>query len=211
MKFQSILALFPAIIASASAAPTERDVGPDPSQVTFDTVSYAGTGCPAGSVSNIASADRTVLTSIFDQFVAAVGPAIPVTSNRKNCQMSLRIHYPGGFQFSIFSADYRGFAQLDPGVEGLQKSTYYFSGEIPQDSLQTTFTGPLSQDYLLHDELLQTSLIWSPCGQEGLLNINSQVRLDKEPSAKANAAGQLTVDSVDLKVRVIYGIQWRKC
>jgi hypothetical protein len=134
MKFQSILALFPAIIASASAAPTERDVGPDPSQVTFDTVSYAGTGCPAGSVSNIASADRTVLTSIFDQFVAAVGPAIPVTSNRKNCQMSLRIHYPGGFQFSIFSADYRGFAQLDPGVEGLQKSTYYFSGEIPQVS-----------------------------------------------------------------------------
>ena len=82
---------------------------------------------------------------------------------------------------------------------------------LPQDSLQTSFTGPLSQDYLLHDQLQQSSLVWSPCGQEGLLNINSQVRLDKEPTAKTTAAGQLTVDSVDLKVRIVYQLQWRQC
>lgn len=149
MKFQSILALVPAMIASVSAAPTERAGGPDPNQVTFDTISYAGSGCPAGSVSNVASDDRTVLTSIFDSFVAAVGPGIPVTSNRKNCQMTLKIHYPGGFQFSIFSADYRGFAQLDAGVDGLQKSTYYFSGEIPQVSVASSSNSSNSLNQIL--------------------------------------------------------------
>jgi uncharacterized protein DUF4360 len=138
MKLQSILALVPAIIASVSAAPTARDAGPDPNQVTFETISYAGSGCPAGSVSNVASTDKTLLTSIFDQFIAAVGPGITITGSRKNCQMTLKIHYPGGFQFSIFSADYRGFAQLDPGVNGVQKSTYYFSGSQSEVSVPSS-------------------------------------------------------------------------
>jgi Domain of unknown function (DUF4360) len=136
MKFQSILALAPAIIASVSAAPTERQAaGPDPSKVTFDAITYAGSGCPAGSVANIANDDRTLLTTVFDSFIASVGPGVAVTENRKNCQMSLNIHYPGGFQFSIFEADYRGYAQLDAGVTGLQKSTYYFSGSTSQVSM----------------------------------------------------------------------------
>jgi len=135
MKFQSILALAPAIIASVSAAPTERATGPDPSKVTFDAIIYAGSGCPAGSVANIANDDRTLLTTVFDSFIASVGPGVAVTENRKNCQMTLNIHYPGGFQFSIFEADYRGYAQLDANVAGLQKSTYYFSGSTSQVSV----------------------------------------------------------------------------
>jgi len=211
MKLQSILALVPAIIASVSAAPTARDAGPDPNQVTFETISYAGSGCPAGSVSNVASTDKTLLTSIFDQFIAAVGPGIPITGSRKNCQMTLKIHYPGGFQFSIFSADYRGYAELDKDVTGLQKSTYYFSGSQSQASLQTAFTGPENDNYLVTDKLEQASLVWSPCGQEGLLNINAQVQVAANSSAPANAAGQLTVDSIDTKVTQVYSLQWQKC
>jgi len=211
MKLQSILALVPAIIASVSAAPAARDNGPNPNQVNFETISYAGSGCPAGTVSNIASSDRTILTSVFDQFIAAVGPGIDILGSRKNCQMTLKIHYPEGFQFSIFSVDYRGFAQLDKDVNGLQKSTYYFSGSQQQANLQTAFTGPEDTDYLVTDKLEQASLVWSPCGTEGLLNINAQVQVAANSSAPAKAAGQLTVDSIDTKVKQIYSIQWQKC
>ena len=71
---------------------------------------------------------------IFDSYIASLGPGIAVTENRKNCQLNLDVKYPAGFQYSIFSADYRGYAKLDAGVTGVQKSTYYFSGQTDQVS-----------------------------------------------------------------------------
>jgi hypothetical protein len=103
--------------------------------------------------------------------------------------------YPPGFQYSIFSADYRGYVQLDKGVTGTQKSTYYFSGQTAQSSTSTSFVGPVGKDYLIHDEAISTSTIFSPCGSEGLLNINSQVRL----TGPNNLNGLMTTDSIDGK------------
>ncbi|KAG8626575.1 hypothetical protein KVT40_005520 [Elsinoe batatas] len=53
-----------------------------------------------------------------------------------------------------------------------------------------------------------TSTIWSPCGAQGLLNINSQVRLTSTDS-KAN--GVLTTDSIDTKFTQKIYYKWRKC
>ena len=75
------------------------------------------------------------MTLIFDSYVASMGTGVAITENRKNCQLNLNLQYPPGFQFSIFSADYRGFAELDAGVNGTQQSTYYFSGQTAQVSL----------------------------------------------------------------------------
>jgi hypothetical protein len=78
------------------------------------------------------SSDRTIVTLIFDSYVASIGPGIPVTDSRKNCQLNVDIKYPGGFQYSILSADYRGYASLESGVSGVLKSNYYFSGQSEQ-------------------------------------------------------------------------------
>lgn len=143
--------------ALAAAAPVTADVlasTPDPTQVQINSVcvtirqyapntwnihhslsyqvSYGGTGCPQGSVASIISDDRQTMTLIFDSYVASIGKGVAVTENRKNCQLNIDLHYPGGFQYSIFSADYRGYAALDKGVTGTQKSTYYFSGQSAQ-------------------------------------------------------------------------------
>ncbi|KAF2157344.1 hypothetical protein K461DRAFT_219803, partial [Myriangium duriaei CBS 260.36] len=171
-------------------------------------VTYGGTGCPAGTVASVISDDRTTMTLIFDQYVASIGTGVSVVENRKNCQLNVKIHYPPGFQFSLFSADYRGYAGLDKGVTGVQKSTYYFSGQTQQCSTETDFKGPMSQDYLTHDVATSTSVVWSPCGAEGLLNINSQVRLT---STVPGASGQLTTDSVDTKFTQILYFNWQKC
>jgi hypothetical protein len=74
--------------------------------------------------------------------------------------------------------------------------------------VQSTFKGPTSRDYLEHDEIENASLVWSPCGAQGMLNINSQVLLT---SPNHNAQGMLTVDSIDTKFTQILHIQWRKC
>lgn len=74
------------------------------------------------------------MTLIFDSYVASQGKGVLVTENRKNCQLNIDLLYPPGFQYSVFSADYRGYAALDKGVTGTQKSTYYFSGQTAQVS-----------------------------------------------------------------------------
>lgn len=66
----------------------------------------------------------------------------------------------------------------------------------------------MSQDYLKHDEAPSTSTIWSPCGQEGLLNVNSQIRLT---STDSKAQGLLTNDSIDAKFKQIVYVNWQKC
>lgn len=55
---------------------------------------------------------------------------------------------------------------------------------------------------------MSASIVWSPCGQQGLLNINSQVSLT---SSNSSASGFLTTDSVDTSfVQQVY-IQWQPC
>ena len=75
------------------------------------------------------------MTLIFDSYIASIGPGIPITEQRKNCQLNVDIRYPGGFQYSVLSADNRGYAALDKGVSGTLKSTYYFSGQTAQVSV----------------------------------------------------------------------------
>src|SRR5690242_2282373 len=70
---------------------------PDPNTITIKKLSYGGTGCPAGTASVNLSEDATSFTLIFDQFLAQIGPGIPLAESRKNCQVNLTLHVPQGF------------------------------------------------------------------------------------------------------------------
>ncbi|KAI5790591.1 secreted protein [Peziza echinospora] len=196
-------------VVTAPFAAVTLPAGLDPAEVYIQSISYGGTGCPQGSVGTSLSNDRHTFTLIFDVYVATVGPGIAVAEGRKNCQINVNLHYPGGFQYSLFTADYRGFVELDAKVTGLQKATYYFAGSSAQASTETTFTGPISKDYLIHDEIPFSSTVWSPCGAVEALNINSQIRLDNTANKTAN--GYLTSDSIDGHVTFIVGVQWQAC
>jgi hypothetical protein len=69
------------------------------------------------------------------QFTAKVGSKTDVVESRKNCQLNLKLEYESGFSFSVYQADYSGWADLDDGVTGNVKATYYFSGQQDQVSL----------------------------------------------------------------------------
>lgn len=65
----------------------------------------------------------------------------------------------------------------------------------------------MSRDYLIHDEADNVSTVFSPCGAEGMLNINSQVRL----TGPSTLNGLLTTDSVDTKFTQVLYFNWQKC
>jgi hypothetical protein len=181
--------------------------GPDPTQVQIRNITYGGTGCPAGSVSQNISADAQAFTLLFDSFTAEAGPGVDASSGRRNCQIAVDLQYPAGWTYSVFSVDHRGFAQLDPGVIGEQSASYYFQGATQTGTLVTRLTGPTAQDYQVHTEVGVSSVVWSPCSERRALNINSAINV----RATGSAAGLMTVDSIDGEIHHRYAIRWQRC
>jgi hypothetical protein len=137
MFFSTLLVVATATLGLATPTPP---TAPNPNDIFIQSFTYAGSGCPAGSVANATNASKQVLTLLFDNYVASIGPGTLPADHRKNCQMNLDIHYPHGWQYSLFTADYRGFEDLDKGVTGQQVATYYFSGQQQQ-------VRPMTRDY----------------------------------------------------------------
>jgi hypothetical protein len=180
-----------------------------PPQVTVRRITYAGSGCPAGSVSQNLSPDSTAFTLIFDSFVAEVGPGVPFSERRKNCQINVDLNFPSGWSFTVTQIDYRGYVSLEPGVTGLQKANYYFQGQRQSANAGTPFYGPTDKDYQVRDTVGLDAEVWSPCGASRALNINSQVRLDNRRAPESR--GLLTTDSIDGTFTTKFYLNWRRC
>ncbi|KAK4654044.1 hypothetical protein QC762_400620 [Podospora pseudocomata] len=205
------LSILPLVAGLATASPVLVDPladTPSGHEVSIVGLAFAGSGCPAGTVSGQLSSDLTTITLLYANFVAQAGQGISASNYRKNCQLNVKIKYPQGYQFSVFKADYRGYAQIPAGDTGTCKATYYFSGDSKQITSTLTLKGPYDDNYLKTDTFGVESTVWSPCGLEGLLNINSEVRLSPMDAVKP---ALLTVDSTDLKFVQKHYLQWQKC
>ena len=194
----SAVALF-ATLALAQVAP--------PSDVTIDSISYGGSGCPQGTVAALFASDYTSVTLIFDQYIAQVGPGISPTQAVKDCQIALNIIVPSGYSYSIDDIDYHGYISLPPGGFAQQAAIYYFTDETEQSRGESTFTGSMAQDYTSSDSEHITKEIWSTCRAFTPLNIKTHVAI----SVPFGQSGQITTDSIDSKVTQIYGLNWNLC
>jgi hypothetical protein len=211
MRF-STLALFPASALGAVLGPV-LDTPPDPALIRITDVSWSGSGCPQGTVSTSLTDDRTTVTFGFDAFQTYIGPGLAVQDRSKNCQLHLTLAYPGGFQFAIVESTYHGYAQLEKGITGTFYATYYFS----QDAASTTTTRTSiegggvwagGQVYTKQDQIPTASVIWSPCGAAGNLNINNRIGLT---TTNQTAFGMLTDDDATVAFTHQLNMQWRGC
>ncbi|KAI8910543.1 hypothetical protein PhCBS80983_g02660 [Powellomyces hirtus] len=209
MVLFNILLLMSLLACAVYAAPTQAG-GPDVNEVYFKSINYGGSGCPISppTANVILADDKQSFTVIFDQFTARIGPGVSVVETRKNCQLNIQMHIPGGWQYSIASADFRGWAALDKGVTGRQQSIYYFQGDDHTTITQATLRGPAQKNYNLRDQIALESTSWSPCGEDRPMNINTAIFLS---STNPKSSGQLTTDSIDGKVVQKYQFQWKKC
>ncbi|RPA89575.1 hypothetical protein L873DRAFT_1796007 [Choiromyces venosus 120613-1] len=210
MKY-SIAALvlgFFAALSVAAPAPTPAD-DIDPNQVYIEGLTYAGSGCKAGTAAISKAQDSKTVTIAFDSYVASIGPGIPFTNSRKNCNLNFNIHYPAGYQYTLYQTEYTGFANLETGVTATQKSIYWFAGFLNERAtIQTTWKGTFTDNYALSDVIGHDAWVWSPCGAFTTLNINTQLTLVNNPST---ASGFITTDTIEHKVKTIYSILWRRC
>lgn len=180
---------------------------PDPAQVHVNSISYAGTGCPAGSVAGNLSEDLQAFTLLFDSYTAEAGPALQLSEGRKACVLNVDVHVPSGWQYSILTIDTRGYLQLEPGTSAFQQNKYYFQGDLRSVTKRSDFRGPLVKDYMFRDLIGIESTVWSPCGMNRSLNIATSAGVSASFGRRALA----TVDSIDGEFHLVYGLSWRRC
>ncbi|CAI9637644.1 hypothetical protein CC77DRAFT_1043069 [Alternaria alternata] len=208
------IALLLPVLALANPVPqTTTGDAPSPEQITIVDTTYSGNGCPQGSVSTSTSTDKTVVTYGFDQFQTYIGPGTTPADRSKNCQLHLNLKYPGGFQYAVVDATYHGWARLDEGVTGSFITTYYFSqdaGKTQTTRMSAVGGGALlnGQVYTKQDSVETTATIWSPCGQNGILNINNRIALTNK---KSDQAGEMSNDDATVAFTQQLHVAWRAC
>lgn len=202
----------PALVFAAcvSLAPVVRaQTAPPASQVTIRSLEWAGSGCPPGSVEGSVASDAKAFSLLFSQYQASVGPGIPIGESRKNCNLLLRLKFPQGWSFTILNVDYRGYASLDNRVRGTQRSGYFFEGQFPSGALRSDLVGPFDDNYEVRDRLGLDTVVWSPCGVDRALNINTEVRVNNRSNPRGS--GLITTDNITGELTHVYGLQWRRC
>ncbi|TCO53740.1 DUF4360 domain-containing protein [Actinocrispum wychmicini] len=177
--------------------------------VTVDIVSVNGSGCPVGTTEIAVADDNSEFTvTHHGDFTARVGPGVDPTDSRKNCQLALSVNVPSGFTFGIIRADYRGDVSLRDGAVALQRALYYFQGMSDTTSRSHPFRGPIVSDWHTTDATDPGSVIFAPCGQDRLFNINTELRVN---AGTSGATSSISMDSPDRNPNAHYRFVWKRC
>ncbi|HVK62586.1 MAG TPA: DUF4360 domain-containing protein [Bdellovibrionales bacterium] len=196
-----------ACTAIAAAAGTAQAQVPD---IRLGQPGHGGPGCPQGSVSVTLSPDEKALTILFDQFVVEAGGPEGKPMGYSSCNLSIPIHIPQGYSVSILQVDYRGYNSLPRGANSTLSTNYFFNAQGGSNrgvTLSRQFRGPADAPYLVTDRLAAEAVVWTPCGAEANLRVNTNMRV----SSPRRDYAMSTVDSADISAGLVYHIQWRRC
>ena len=213
---QSVFKILAPLAILSSGSAFAQDIVPAlvPSEpIVIENISFKGTGCADESTASVnISEDKQAFTVSFSEFLAESGPGIPLSAGRKNCNLTLDLDIPAGWQFSLASFNFRGFVGLDSGVSAEHSATYFLQGAPQQLKYASTSVGAFSQDYVYTDTFGVGSAVWSECGIKRALSINTALRVwNTNKSKYPNAAGLLTNDTIDGQIKQVWGLTWRTC
>ncbi|WP_055569343.1 MULTISPECIES: DUF4360 domain-containing protein [Streptomyces] len=183
---------------------------PPPDKIVIEVATVNGSGCPLGTAAVAVSEDNTAFTVTYSDYLAKAGGGADPTAFRRNCQLSLIVHVPSGFTYAIASADYRGYASLQPGAKGTEKASYYFQGSPQTAAISHEFKGVYNDNWQATDTTDWAQLVWAPCGVKRNFNINTELRVDLGTSDPAKSSF-MTMDSTDGDISTIYHVAWKEC
>jgi hypothetical protein len=191
-------------------ADPEPATNPPSERITMEVVTVNGSGCRLGTAAVAATPDNTAFTVTYSDYLAQAGAGARPTDFRKNCQLVLQINVPAGFTYAIRQADYRGFAHLERGASGMQRASYYIQGTSATEAETHNIPGPISDSWQTTDTTEMAELIYAPCGEVRLFNINTELRVNRGTS-NPSTTSFLMMDSVDGSVSTTYHFNWLRC
>lgn len=199
-------------LAGPVAAPPTLDAPiPPAGQIHVEVVAVNGSGCRPGTAVVAAAPDNTAFTVTYSDYMAHVGVGSRPIDFRKNCQMGVRVDIPQGFTYAIAQADYRGYAKMARGASGMERANYYFQGMSGTAISSHSFNGPYNGGWQATDRAGVAALVFKPCGEERILNINTEIIVDEGTSNPRTTTSMMTMDSADGSMKTVYHIAWKRC
>jgi hypothetical protein len=179
-------------------------------QIRLGVPSYGGTGCPAGSASVSLTDDQQILSVLFDSFVVEAPSATGASFDRKACNLRIPVSVGPGYQVALIAFDYRGFAAIPHGGRGQFEARYAYVGQARPAVFRKSFRPGTADNYSLKNELISTSIDWSPCstGRDLMMTVDANIMA---VTNSAQQAANVTIDSVDVEAGLLYAIQLRRC
>ena len=177
-------------------------------QISLGQPQYGGNGCPAGSASVSITEDGRTMSVLFDSFKAEAGNTTARRIDRSSCNLRVPINVPQGYSVALIGVDYRGFNAVPGQGAYTQFDAEYFYAGSRGPRFSRRFMGPVSDEYLINNQLIATNTVWSPCGQQVIFGINASA------TAMANSRMEQTmmiVDSADITAGILYQFSWRRC
>lgn len=181
---------------------------PNSDEVYFlGEITYGGSGCPQGSVGQALSEDRSIITLFFDAYGVQVGPST-APNDSKNCNMSLPLHIPAGWRYTLADVGYAGHLYLDTGVYAQLTAGYNFQGERGPH-VTSTWWGARDLLYDVNDRVAMSTVEWSPCGGGRNVNITSRIQVNN--ARNRFGYGQMENDTTEAHIVQSYGVRWERC
>ncbi|WJK40456.1 DUF4360 domain-containing protein [Solwaraspora sp. WMMA2056] len=198
-------ALALSLATPAHAAPVTTPHTPD-SDITVEVLAANGSGCAPGTAVVVANPDKSGFRIRYFDFVASAGRGVDTTASRKNCQLGVLVKVPAGWTFAVATADYRGRARIPAGATGRQRTHYYWQGSSESSRTEATFGGPYNSYWSAED--VAPVLYYLPCGQQRVLNINTELRVE---AGTATTVASMSMTTTEGDVDTLFNLKWERC
>ncbi len=174
-------------------------------QITIDSVSHSGRGCPPGSVAVDFSEDKEAFTLIFSDFIATTDS---IEDQRKGCDISFIMNTPRNWGFSIYGIQFRGGAILEKDSRGYQDAAFIFDGNRTGRIGAMELEGEYFDSYERAIQVPLTDFKWFGCQERKVkLRIRTGIKVEADELSQA----LMTIDSIDGDSAQTFGLQWRRC
>ncbi|WP_022953811.1 DUF4360 domain-containing protein [Leucothrix mucor] len=203
--------ILPIVLCLGLSACNSSDKELEFTDVKINSVTTSGAGCPSDSGASVTLApDKTVVSVIFNEYLAEAGSGTGVTESRIPCNIAISLDIPSGYQTFLIDADFRGAVFLPEDGWAEFTREYFFSGES-SPTLVDRWEGELENDGLqIFDRLEEYGGRLSHCGSDVILRSNTSLYISVPEGADTSL---ITLDSLDYTNRAQFDYQLRyvKC
>lgn len=191
-----------ALIGTLTASITTSVVAAQDTVHFNKPIQFNGTGCPTDSYT-VSGENTDTMTIIFGQYDAANPPADSSSNlQRSSCNFAVPVHIPAGWQISLLTSDWRGYAS---GTAELHREYFFADDQTGGMTFSTPFNEPDGIDYTERDSLESSS--YTACQSE---DRDVNLRINSALQAKSDES-YIGIDTIDMNNKVVFKLNSKTC